>query len=1067
MRFFRNSSIQIKLTIVVFLTSVTGLSIAGLASEFAEKRHFQDSLRDELTTHADTLALNSAASLVFNDRKAAQDLLSSLRLERHIMAAYVYDSHGQVFAEYRREDLDKRFAMPAWRGEAVKFDKDSLTVSRSLLLGGEKAGGIAVVSDFSEINKQMRQFRQTSGLILLVSMLAIALLSSRLVRLLTGPILQLAGVARRISAEKDYSVRAIPYGADEVGELVESFNQMLGRIRERDAALQTVNDQLERRVAERTRELREEVLQRGRAEEELKERTVFLNTLIDSSPLAIAVGRQDGRVLLVNPAFEKLFGYTRDEAIGKPVNEMLFPLDVNQEEFKQRLRTFMREAVHNNIEKRRRKDGKLIDVEIDAVPLALANGERGSLVVYQDITDRLEAQRALRESEELFRTLSAAAPVGIYRARKDGRCTYANSKLLEMFGLSDEGIFGLGWKSAIHPGDLTRVMKLREEAIAQRRPYQVSYRLLTPQGVQRQIEVKSVPLLDRDQEFAGYVGVVEDVTERHETEKRLKEAKEAAEAASRAKSEFLANMSHEIRTPLNGVIGMTDLALETHLSVEQREYLETVKMSADSLLTVINDVLDFSKIEAGRMDLELIEFNLRDSLEATLKTMALRADQKGLELLCEIAPEVPEVLKGDPHRLRQILLNLLGNAIKFTKRGEVGVKACVDSRKERQWVLKFTVTDTGMGIPERMHDSIFAPFTQADSSTTRRYGGTGLGLTISSRLVAMMGGEMWVESEEGKGSQFHFTVQFEVAGTDTKKTGLPLSPEILRSVRVLVVDDNRTNLRILEGMLNLWQMLPSLAGSGEEALDQMSSALASGKPFELILTDSHMPKMDGFDLVSRIRQRQEFSAATIMMLTSAGQRGDALRCQNLGVAAYLLKPIRQMELREAIARVLGAPKQGAATPLITRYSLQDAVAPGNSLRILLAEDNPVNQRLATRLLEKRGHHVAVAANGHEALEALEKGTFDLVLMDMQMPEMDGFEATAAIRKRGNRNDRHLPIVALTAHAMKGDREECLAAGMDGYLTKPIRPQELDEVLDRYLARMPKETEPSEKVLTEE
>jgi PAS domain S-box-containing protein len=682
-----------------------------------------------------------------------------------------------------------------------------------------------------------------------------------------------------------------------------------------------------------------------------------------------------------------------------------------------------------------------------------------------DLTARKRAEEALRASTEEFRILAEAMPQMVWTALPDGSYVYVNAHWMEYTGLTLTESLGDGWDRPLHPDDQRRTREAWRHATATTSAYSLECRLRRADGAYRWWLIRAVPQRDPAGAVLKWFGTCTDIHDlklaeveisranlalQGEIEERTR-AEAAAETANRTKGEFLANMSHEIRTPLNGVIGMTQLALDTDLSREQRGYLDLVKSSSESLLTVINDILDFSKIEAGRLTVDVVPFDLRDCVETTLRQLAVQAHIKGMELVHDLAPDVPTALLGDPGRLRQIITNLIGNAVKFTDAGEVVLTVAVEARADGHAVLLFKVTDTGIGIPADQRDAIFKPFIQVDGSSTRKYGGTGLGLAISKNLVELFGGRIWLGSNAAGGSVFSFTIPFELQPAPSPAPARPVGIEHLRNMPVLVVDDNATNRHTLEAALERWQMRPVLADGGRAAIAAMQAGRSSGRAFPLVLIDAQMPDLDGFAVADAIKKDPALAGATILMLTSAGLRGDAARCRELGISAYLVKPISQPELLEAILMVHGVPPVDRADrPVVTRHSLRES---RRQLRVLLAEDNKVNQLVASRVLEKRGHSVVIAGTGREAIAALDGPglAFDLILMDVQMPDMDGFEATAIIREREKLSGGHLPIVAMTAHAMKGDEERCLAAGMDGYVSKPIQTVQLFETIARIVA----------------
>ncbi|MDG3005452.1 hybrid sensor histidine kinase/response regulator [Paludisphaera mucosa] len=663
-----------------------------------------------------------------------------------------------------------------------------------------------------------------------------------------------------------------------------------------------------------------------------------------------------------------------------------------------------------------------------------------------EIAERTRTELALRDREARLGSIVESAVDGILVIDHRGVVESFNPAAQRIFGYSSDEVLGRNIKMLMpapyreeHDGYLANYLETGiPKIIGIGRD--VTGRRKDGGTFPMELAVSKTPTSDG----IKFTGIVRDVTQRKRDESDLTEAKLAAESASKLKSEFLANMSHEIRTPMNGIIGMTELALDTDLDPIQREYLGAVKISADALLTLINDILDFSKIEAGKLDLDATDFDVREMVGEALKPMAVRASEKGLELACEIEADVPDVLVGDPGRLRQIMINLVGNAIKFTMEGEVVVKVGREAGSgDADLSLHISITDTGIGVPEDKQQRIFESFTQADGSTTRKFGGTGLGLAISRRLVELMGGRIWLESRPGVGTTFHFTAKLPRCLV-ASHAAADASADF-RGMRTLIIDDNATNRTILERVVIGWGMTPTLCDSGLTGLEAMSRAVDEGRPYSLVLLDAMMPEVDGFEVIRRINADPYVVGATILMLSSAAQLYDAVSYREMGLSRFLIKPVRPSDLLAAIRQGLGGrsvPRHDPSTPDTT---------PGPSanepLRILLADDNAVNQRLGARLLEKQGHAVVVAGDGRQTLELLAGGHFDMVLMDIQMPVMNGFEAAAAIRSREVLYGGHIPIIALTANAMKGDKEQCLQSGFDAYVTKPIRWPQLASAIE--------------------
>ncbi len=784
-------------------------------------------------------------------------------------------------------------------------------------------------------------------------------------------------------------------------------------------------------------EYQAQVAEKQQTQAALREQEAAYQSLVEGLPLNVFRKDLRGRFIDANKLFCETLGKPLEAIIGKTDFDFFPAQQASKYRRDDEHVLSTGESLEDVEDYIHPDDGRRLYVQVLKAPVRDASGNTvGVQGMFWDVTARKEAENAARQSDARFRRLVQSPLFGVLVAELDGRILEANDALLEMIGYSRQELqSGQLRGDAITPpdhkaADERALVQLHDTRMCL--PFEKEF--IHKNGQRVPVLVGLTMLEGSETECICFVV---DITRQKQTEHELKVARDAADAANLAKSQFLANMSHEVRTPMNAIIGMTELVLNTPLNPKQKEYLKMVLLSGESLLGIINDILDFSKVESGKIELESMPLRMRECIGDAVKSLALRAHAKGLELALDIQSDVPEWVVGDAGRLRQVVINLVNNAIKFTLEGEVVVEVTLQAERDNILELLFCVRDTGIGIPHEKIDRVFDAFEQADTSTTRQFGGTGLGLTIVRRMVEIMGGRVWVESEVGKGSKFYFNVFLQACANPPDEDEAPRQTAV-RGTRVLIIDDNATNRRILEEVVTSWGMIPVAGNSVQEGLSLLREATAAGRRFELLLTDINMPVQDGFELIAQVRKDQQLAETIIIVLTSGERPDDSRNCDKYDVAQRLLKPVKQSELFDAIVAALGGVEETDSG------SVLDEEPPATRpLRILLAEDSLVNQKLAVGLLERHGHQLTVTNNGQEAINALGRGKFDIILMDVQMPELDGLAATRQIREREQaKGGRPIPIIAMTAHALKGDRERCLAAGMDEYISKPIRERQL-------------------------
>ena len=801
-------------------------------------------------------------------------------------------------------------------------------------------------------------------------------------------------------------------------KLIQSINSLQENIDLQTWELKEVNHKLQDEISERAQI--QEIITHAKKQWEIT---------FDALTEMILVVNEERRIVRCNQATTKTLDLSYQQLINRNIDLLFFG---QAESFLPREKVNQIEIRFPNLEG---------IYGVSSYPAALDEGAESIIYIIWDITDQKQKELEIIRQKQIFEALFQHSPVAIVMMDNREKIITCNPEFENLFGYSRREVLGKEIDNLVVPEEEKDEARRISHSALQEAVHSEGRRC-KKDGSLLDVQIFGVPIFVHGEQV-GAIGLYHDIT-------GLLQAKAQAEEASRLKSEFLANMSHEIRTPMNGVMGMIELALDTELTFEQREFLEAAFESSESLLGILNDILDYSKIEAQRLDLEIIDFNLRNVVEKVGSTLAQRAHSKGLELTCFVSYEIPVLVKGDPGRLRQILFNLAGNAIKFTEKGDVSIRADLQEESEAEVIVRFSVKDSGIGIPMEQQQKIFGRFTQADGSTTRKYGGTGLGLAISKKLSEMMGGEIGLESISDEGSEFWFTAVFE------KQTDLqPLSyssSESIKGSRILVVDDNQTNRVILSKMISNFDCMADTVEGGAQALEKLKVDSDGKAPYELIVLDMQMPGMDGVETATAIKEDPQINKIPIIILTSMGQRGDASLFESLGCSAYLLKPVKQQQLYNTLLAVIGIQDDQKVKPrkIITRHTISDDQL--RTVKVLLAEDNPINQKLALALLKKAGILAEAVQNGKQAVAAVEKNSYNLVLMDVQMPEMDGFEATQRIRAMGS-DKKSIPIIAMTAHAMKGDRERCLDAGMDDYIDKPIVPQKFFEIVTRWSSKV--------------